>query len=574
MIKYVDFIRFRGFERLRAELLPHAYIVGPNSAGKSTVLEAIGLAERCLRVARRKAPTLRLRDKGSHWRGYPLPRNADEEEDPVRHDFGSEETRVTVHWISGARVHMVWPEEGEDAEQSGFFYLEDHHGSQPVTPQAVKSAFTQVTIIPVITPLDRVEELKNSAYVEQHSATRLASRHFRNNAWMMAKSDQWELFRDFCRGWLPEIELLDVSFTATVNRLVIYYVEPGSRIPKELSWAGDGIQIWVQILWHLFRAKESSTIVLDEPEVYLHPDLQRRLVRLLDTFSAQIILASHSADVIAEAPADGILWVDRRSGGARRAKSQRALTDLSTSLGSSYNLALARSMRSKLLIASDCSDPRILRVLAKQVGAVRVANEQIVSIVPLQDASKWSGTRDLGNTLRSVLPSSVPLAILLLAGHRPKAHNQAITDSLSAPYLAVTIWMRPELENYLVDPDTVAKASGAAPETVAMKLADICWELHHETRSAFISAWVNAAQTGKTLDALIEAEKKFDEMWLVADNRTSLVPGTKLIKHLNLWLEKDGYRTISGLTLAKTIKPQIVPSEIVSGLFEMEGLVT
>ncbi|MFM0488306.1 ATP-binding protein [Paraburkholderia graminis] len=574
MIKSVEFVRFRGFERLRAELLPHAYIVGPNSAGKSTVLEAIGLAERCLRIARRKTPNLRLRDRGAQWRGYPLPRSVEDEEDPVRHDFGSEETRVTVHWISGARVHMVWPEENEDAEGSGFFYLEDEHGSQPVTTQAVKSAFTQVTLIPVITPLDRIEELKNSAYVELHGGTRLASRHFRNNAWMMAKSDQWDLFRDFCRGWLPEIELLDVSFAATVNRLVVYYSEAGSRVPKELSWAGDGIQIWVQILWHLFRAKESSTIVLDEPEVYLHPDLQRRLVRLLDTFDSQIILASHSADVIAEAPADGILWVDRRSGGARRAKSQRALSDLSVSLGSSYNLALARSMRSRLVIASDCADQRILRTLAKQVGAARVASEQLVSIVPLQDVSKWSGTDDLGTTLRSALPSSVPLAILLLGGYRPEAHNQAIIKSLAAPYVAVTIWTKPELENYLIDPDTVAKASGAASETIAMKVAEYCLELHQETRNSFCSAWVGAAEPGRTMDALLEAEKTFDEMWSVVADRTSLIPGSKLIKQLNLWLEKDGYRTISGLSLAKAIRPQAVPSEIVGGLFEMEGLMT
>lgn len=429
MIKLVEFLRFRGFERLRAELLPHAYIVGPNSAGKSTVLEAIGLAEQCLRIARRKMPFKIVMDNGHRWKAYPLPQSIDNEDDPVRHDFGSDETRVSVHWANGACIHMVWPEE-RDEEEQGYFYLEEEDGSQPLTVQATRSLFTQTTIVPVITPLDRLEELKNPTYIEAHSFTRLASRHFRNNVWLMSKSGQWDSFKDFCRHWLPEIDLLNVGFNIEVNRLVVFYSETGSRTPKELSWAGDGMQIWVQLLWHLFRARESTTIVLDEPEVYLHPDLQRRLVRLLDGLSAQIILASHSADVIAEAPIDGILWVDRRSGGARRAKSQRTLSDLSMSLGSSYNLALARSMRARLVIASDCEDQRIIRVLAKQVGATKVANEQTVSLVQLREVSKWSGTRHLGNSLRSVLPTTLPAVVLLQAGHRSNSQNEKIVESL------------------------------------------------------------------------------------------------------------------------------------------------
>ena len=70
--------------------------------------------------------------------------------------------------------------------------------------------------------------------------------------------------RTFCKPWLPEIELLDVSLAHLANRLAVFYSEAGSRVPKELAWAGDGIQIWVQLLWHLFRAREATTIVLDE----------------------------------------------------------------------------------------------------------------------------------------------------------------------------------------------------------------------------------------------------------------------------------------------------------------------
>ena len=570
MITRVEFSRFRGFAQMRAEMVPHAYIVGPNSAGKSTVLEAIGLAEQCLRIARRKTTPIVVIDQGVRRRAFPLPTNVDDEEDPVRHEFAADEARVTVQWDSGGRIHMVWPQETEEGVR-GFFYLEERGGSQPLGLPLIRSLFSPVSIVPVVTPIDRLEDLKNTGYVEIHANSRLASRHFRNNLLNLSRSGQWEEFKEFCQPWLPEIELLDVTLDSCVNRLTVFYSETGSRVPKELSWAGDGIQIWVQLLWHIFRAQDATTILLDEPEVYLHPDLQRRLVRLLDGLSAQIILASHSADVIAEAPPDGILWVDRRQGAARRVKSQQSLSNLSASLGSSYNLALARSMRARLVIASDSEDLRILRVLAKNLGASHVANEQEVSIVQLRNVSHWEGTRDLGMSLREILPPRLPAVIMLQSGHRPEIYNQRIAALLSAPEITVKIWQMTELENYLLDADTVARASGAAPETVALRLAEVCNGLRETTRAALTSAWVGAAQEGQGLEALRRAEVEFDEKWSDPAKRMELVRGTLVIREINLWLTSQGYRAVNGYKLAKAIKPQAIPLEMVRAIIDIDG---
>jgi hypothetical protein len=458
---------------------------------------------------------------------------------------------------------MVWPEETE-GDAGGYFFLEEQDGGQPRTPAATRALFSPVTIVPVITPLDRTEDLKDPDYVEKHSTSRLASRHFRNHAWLMSKIDQWASYREFCRGWAPEIELLDVSLDAGMNRLAVFYSEPGSRVPKELAWAGDGIQIWVQLLWHLFRAKDATTIVLDEPEVYLHPDLQRRLVRLLDGLSAQIILASHSADVIAEAPPEGVLWVDRRLGGARRVKSQQSLSALSASLGSSFNLALARSMRSRLVIASDCEDPRVIRLLAKHVGAISVANEHIVSLVQLRQVANWSGMNHLGQCLRDVLPQKLTAVVLLEAGLRPQATNQALVKRLTAPGITIIIWSRSEIENYLLDPETIARVSGAAPEAVALQTAEIHSRLRESTRAKFISEWVASAQEGCEQEMLAKAEQAFGALWSQVGRRVEIVRGTQVIKEMNLWLETGGYRAISANALAKAIRPQALTPEVLN----------
>lgn len=573
MIKAIEFLRYRGFPRLKVGLLPHGYIVGPNSAGKSTLLEAIALAEQCLRVARRKLPTIRARDNGQTWRAYPLLSNSERDEDPVRYDFGSEEARVTVEWDNGARVNIVWPEE-QEGDKNPYFYLQQKNETQPASLQATRALFDPVTIVPVITPLEKFEELKTAAYIEIHQSTRLASRHFRNNLFLMHNSGEYDGFREFCNLWVPEIKLLEIALNVSAKRLVVFYSDVGSRTPKELSWAGDGIQIWVQLLWHIYRARGASTIALDEPEVYLHPDLQRRLVRLLDGFGAQIILASHSADVIAEAPPDGILWVDRRTGGARRAKSQRVLSDLSVCLGSSFNLALARSMRSRLVIATDCRDPRVVRVLAKNIGASKIADEHSVSIIQLQEVSSLSNSEGFGSSLRSVLPTSLPAVVLLQAGHRSAAHNEQIASALAAPAVTALILPRAEIENYLLEPETIARVSGAAAETITIKISLIHEELRERTRSAYISANIANAREGVAHEALLAAEMDFDSAWNHQASRCKIVRGTDVINALNIWFEYEGYRIVSSYALSRAMKPQAIPAELLQLILGIEELIS
>jgi hypothetical protein len=571
MITRAEFHRFRGFERLTADLAPHAYVVGPNSAGKSTVLEAIALAERCRQRARRQRSQFDARHRGELRRAYVLP-SLDEDsegEDPVRYDFGTAEASVVVRWETGASIHMVWPEEDDDAEE-GFFYVQGP-GDVMVRQPDVATWFSTIAVLPVVTPLERVEELKDAPYVRRHSWTRLASRHFRNHALRMQREGEWSVFKEFAEDWLPEIQLLDVVLNASANRLGVFYAEPGSRVPKELAWAGDGFQIWVQLLWHLYRARDADTVVLDEPEVYLHPDLQRRLVRLLDSMSAQVILATHSTDVVAEAPADAILWVDRREGRARRAKSKAALSALTATLGSSYNLYLARATRTRVVLATDCQDLRVLRALARQVGAVGVADESRVSLVQTQDIARWAGTERIGQMLRDALTPTIPAVVLLQGGQRPAAGDDTLRQQLAGQNNTVMIWRRAELENYLLDADAIAHVCGGDADAIAGHVREAIAMLEPRTRLAFAANSVRIAQGGSRA-ALEAAEREFTDLWSNEDSRLRLVRGTEVLAALNEWTEREGYKLISPYQVAKAMQPQSIPAEVFTVLLAIDDL--
>jgi hypothetical protein len=120
-------------------------------------------------------------------------------------------------------------------------------------------------------------------------------------------------------------------------------------------------------------------------------------------------------------------------------------------------LALARSLRARLVVASDCEDLRIIRLLAQQLGVTHLANEQVVSLLPLREVSNWTRTENLEESLREILPPKLPTVLLLQGGYRPQALNSTIIQDL-APTVTVIILPRAELENHLLEADTIARA--------------------------------------------------------------------------------------------------------------------
>lgn len=568
VIDGLDLHRYRGFERLSVDLSPTAYIVGPNSAGKSTVIEAVALAETCRKRARRENPKLIVEHRREPRRAWAMPQRSNEDgEDPVRYEFAEAEAAVAVRWSDSRSLHMVWPVESKDDErQLPYFYLEGPGGAA-VAPASLSSVF----VVPVVTPLDRLEDVKSAQYVSRLDGTRLASRHFRNHAWEMQRTGHWRQFVDFSAAWLPEIELLDVELLQT-GHLGIFYREGSSRVPKELAWAGDGIQIWLQLLWHLYRARDAQTIVLDEPEVYLHPDLQRRLVRLLDQLSVQVIMASHSADVIAEAPQDCIVWIDRRTNTSRRASSDRTLNALGDSLGTAFNLAIARAHRTRLVLATDCKDVRVLQMLARRVGALNIADDARVTFVALSDSAKWEGREGLGVALRASLPAGVPAVVLLERGLRPESDVARLRRVLAAPGVELTFLGSVEIENYLIDPDTLARVSGAAPFAIDEHINEVVDDLQSAAKRRYVAGVVASGTDQNATDSAQTAEAEFDEAWADRRNRRHLVRGSDVLDGINLWLEREGYRCVTPIAAARALKGPELPTELYDTLLWLDRL--
>ena len=91
-------------------------------------------------------------------------------------------------------------------------------------------------------------------------------------------------------GYLPDWSLDSLDS----NNLFISFREGDTHHSN--SGSGDGFMNLFVILTSLYDATPNSTIIIDEPEISLHPDVQKRLMERLKFHSKnkQIIISTHS----------------------------------------------------------------------------------------------------------------------------------------------------------------------------------------------------------------------------------------------------------------------------------------
>ena len=126
MLKQLRLVNFRAFENFTVSFGDGAYLVGPNNAGKSTILSALRTADVLIRYAHRRTPDRSANVDGRSVAVYPLSlAEFPALEDSLRYEFGAEETRMELLWKSEARLVAVWPSRSEDSDaedqQAPFF---------------------------------------------------------------------------------------------------------------------------------------------------------------------------------------------------------------------------------------------------------------------------------------------------------------------------------------------------------------------------------------------------------------------------------------------------------------------
>lgn len=303
MLKELHLQNFKCFKDHTIPFKNLTVIVGKNNSGKTTILEALRLIS--IIITRKglnfKRAPISLDLIENNIGVSPALNNFNIVTERIFHCYGKSPAIITATFENNVKIKIYIE------SNSVFAQLWDSNGNLLYKKSSVTNLdITDMNVLPQVMPLQKNERLLSSDYVHSHLSSDLMSRHFRNQLFKYKESFN-HFKRVVAENW-PGIKIGDLY---NENNELYLQLKEGD-FTAEISWMGDGIQLWIQAMWFLSRVDKNSIVILDEPDVYMHSELQKRLVKMLTNNYKQVILTTHSIKIMSLVNPQNILSIDRK----------------------------------------------------------------------------------------------------------------------------------------------------------------------------------------------------------------------------------------------------------------------
>ncbi len=569
MFKTVKFQNFKSLKNFTIHLRDINVLVGPNNAGKSTVLDAFRAMSAALEFASRRLPQP-LQVNNETVVGYDIPTS----QIPIsltniHSDYQTDqETLVSFTLGNGNELILQF------YDNSRCILTIDSKQRTATTAQFRKNFPVSIYSFPTLGPLEEEEALLSDEYVRQSIGTRRTHRMFRNIWYRWA--DQFPYFQQLVEQTWEGMTISRPELTTTYPPRLSMFCKEG-RVDRELCWAGFGFQVWLQILTHVANSESSNVLVVDEPEIYLHPDLQRKLFQFLKLTNKQIILATHSAEIVNEAEHDEVILINKTKRHANRVTDIDGLQDALFSIGSAQNIHLARLSRGKKILFLEGNDLRLLRRFASNLGFADFSEDINTTVVPIGGFSQRQRIQHAAWTFERVLKADIAVAALLDRDYRCPEEIAEIVHEARKTVFNFHVLAAKEIENYLLVPSAIALAANERirerrskipplSETVVRVMIE---ELSNELKSAVLSQYISNRmryfhnRTSKDPATIAqEAISQLDREWKSLETRLLVVPGKQLLASLNGKLQGAYGVSITASQIIRNLVSQDVPAEL------------
>ncbi len=556
-------------------------LVGPNNCGKSTVISAFRILEVGLRLAFSRRTTQIPSYNGGHTFGHRIPvDHIPVAIENVHTDYNEIDSKIEFRISNGNKFILHFPID------EGCLLSWETRGSDIRTPGLLKRAFPiQIQVIPVLGPLEHEEIVRTEDTVKRALNTHRASRHFRNY-WRHFPQG----FNDFAqlveKTW-PGMEIDPPELPGMLEQKLIMICKE-NRISREIFWAGFGFQIWCQILTHISRASEATILIVDEPEIYLHPDIQRQLLGILRDIPPDILLATHSTEIMGEADAGEILLVDKTKRSAERLKDVEGVQKALESVGSIQNITLTQLARTKKIIfVEGTNDYRIIRRFARKFNFNKLSAGTDLTAIESGGFSSWTKVQALAWGLNRAIGTRMLLGAIYDRDFWCDEEVESIKNDLDRHLALSHIHHRKEIENYLLVPGVLERTlTKATSDRIQRTGAAI--EITEDTSSILhrVTAPIKADMQGQYLakrteflrytgkdPATINAETLglFESKWSSLESRMELVPGKEILKNLRSEVESLYHVNLTDIKIIDEFRAEEIPEDLCSLINSLEA---
>lgn len=567
MLRQLHLQNYRCFGDHSISLEPSTVVVGKNNAGKSSIIEALRLVAA---VINRKWATF---VQAPRWLGLPkfrvgiAPRISQLGIDlsAVFHRYGNPPAIITAGFTGGAVVTVYV------GREETIFATIQKDGDWLTTPtKFLEMKLPWICVLPQIGPLLTEEYRLTDERVAAYLDSRLSSRHFRNQVVRMDTA--FAQFKQLAEETWHGLTVYEVQQTTTrEGTLLSLQVRDGDFV-AEVGWMGHGLQMWLQTIWFLSRTPTDCTVVLDEPDVYMHPDLQRRLFRLARTRFRQCIVATHSVEIMAESDPGNILIVDKRERRSRYANNEPGVQLLIDQIGGIHNVHLARLWSARKFLLVEGKDMSLL----KQFHAALYPDAELpLDAIPMLPIGGWGGwPYAVGSsmTLKNAVGDRITSYCVLDSDYHSDAEIRERYKEAGDRGVELHIWSRKEIENFVLQPRAIRRVLASrikdrevpSESEVRDKILEICERERRSVEDGIASALVQANRKIDVITANKMARARVDEIWKAESQRSNVVPGKEVLAKLSEWSQNEFGTSFGAPAVARQMTAADIPPELTS----------
>jgi len=360
-----------------------------------------------------------------------------------------------------------------------------------------------VRVLPQIVPLQKDEPFVALETLERNRFSKRTSGSFRNNLYQNRENGKVEALQQLVQSTWGSLQINQIYLDDGEK---VYLQMRDSDFVTEIYYMGHGIQMWLQTLWFIVMSEPDSIIVLDEPDVYMHADLQRKLIRILKNNYAQTIIATHSVEIMSEVQPVNILIINRRNDVSCLADGYPLIQAAISGMGSIHNISISRLLNDKRYICVEGDDLQILRVF---YDILFPDADEPLDHIPNNSTGGWGSWKyqlDRATCLLAGFPEIKMYYIYDRDYHRQEEIDERKHDAECAK-VHIHVWDRKEIENYAISCNAIAK---------------LVMQKHPELDEAMVLYEVRGI-VEKTVDSYREViiDTTMDEIQMTAKKNTS-----------------------------------------------------
>lgn len=566
----VTLTNFRGFKYHTVALNELSILVGLNNAGKSTLIDAL----RLLAVAATKSETANFIPAPSWIRHKTRDRGFTTSFAIVNFDFENvsfnqdrDEVSKLELRFKNKSVLVLWLE-----PISGSHFVQVFDASKQAATNRSEARGCGLTSIYVMPPIQRVisKEIRlNPDTVRSSSYGRLAYRHFRNQllldslgykSWKGALEDSW-----------PKLRVMSLLTELGEGENEIHLTLADPPFVSELAWVGSGLQAWMQIVWFLYRTPNDSTIILDEPDAYLHADLQRKLIKILaDRRFRQVLIATHSTEIISDVDPAAIVVVRKRYRYSHKPGRKSEVQSVISNLGSRHNLQLSKLAEARRVIIYEGEDQKFLAQIALKISGNAYSSFMMVPYFDVAGVENWREAVGAAKALAAATDNHVKAVLIIDRDFKTAENVDAIRKVALDAGLDFHCWSKKEVENYFVSPVILAKFVTARGN----KLMEIsaATQLISECAHQLVDASILAIQENHYHGNGAAAAKEHFNSLLNGRSLSDVVGGKRLISAISAKLQVSWGCQAGAMNLCRFSDLADLDDEIVSLVRRLSNL--